>query len=327
MSEKTGVLVVAPVFSKTVTGMGMLRERYEVMIVPEFRACSYPEIIQAVVLGDQKFGVEEMALFPELKTAARNGTGYDNVDLLAAKDRGVIVTRVSGPSGETVSEYAVGLLLALSRNIASSHDMLARQGQWLKKPGIALSEMNVGIVGLGAIGRALAKKLNAMGVKGLCGWNRTMTRERVCKAIDECYIDFFSNLEMMVGYVDALVLCLALTPETKNILNRDYLSVMKKGALLVNVGRGALVDEEALPEMVESGRLGGVALDVFSVEPSPGFAPFERLRQLVGKANVILTPHMAYGTRDVVEKVGKEVADNVIAVLEGHPEKAETIAI
>lgn len=325
MEARLKVLVVAPVFSKTQTGMGMLKERYEVTVASEFKTCPNPEIVRAVVLGDQKFGEEEMALFPKLMTAARNGTGYDNVDLSAAKRRGVIVTRVSGPSGETVSEYAVGLLLSLSRNIVSSHDMLAKQGRWLKKPGIALSEMTMGIIGLGAIGQSLAKKVNALGVKRLLGWNRT-SRDKVLETAAVCNLELFSSLESLLKESDAVVLCLALSPETKNILDCDRLSLMKAGALLINVGRGALVDEGLLPELLESGRLGGIALDVFSVEPSPNFPPFENLRKLAGKANIILTPHIGYGTRDIVEKIAREVAVNVTKILDGRPEEAEIIS-
>ena len=327
------ILIGCESFWKIEPAMRILRDRIfeienygsRVFLDPDFKRIDlFSKKVVAIVLSDQPCGVEQMNLYPNLKTIARIGTGCDNVDIEHAKERGVIVTRISDISAEPVSEYALGLILSLCRNINVTHQGLTHYNQWNRKTGAMLSELSIGIVGLGAIGRALAKKLHLLGAKEIYGWNRTM-RESVLKLKKECKVDLVS-FENLMSLSDVVVLCLALNKQTKGIISREMISLMKPTAFLVNVARGALVDEEALLEALENKKIAGAALDVFSEEPPTKMKSFQKLAELSMKGcNIILTLHMANRTKNLFEQACIKVAQNVIAVLEGRLEGLDIV--
>lgn len=288
--------------------------------------CSKKRVV-AIVLADQKCGAELMDSLPNLATIARTGTGYDNVDINAARDRNIVVTRVANINAEPTSEYALTLMLALSRNVVRFHgEMLAQK--WERKGGLTLGEKTVGIVGLGAVGMALAKKLNALGVKRLIGWNRSINA-KVLKGVQDYGLELIS-LQSVMCESDSVVIALALTPDTVKLIDREKLELMKPTAHLINVARGAIVDELALAEFIEQGKIDGVALDVYSAELPLG-NPFEKefmkkfiLAATNGK-NIILSPHSAFYTTNSVKIISLHVAKNIVSVLDGRSEDAETI--
>ena len=281
----------------------------------------------ALVIADQKCGTDLMDSFPNLATIARTGTGYDNIDIPAARERNIVASRVANINAEPTSEFALCLMLALSRNIVRFHgEMLSEK--WERKGGLTLSEKTVGIVGLGAVGRTLAGKLHALHVKRLIGWNRSINA-KVLKVVQDYSLEIQSLRDVM-SESDTIVISLALTAETAKLIDKNLLALMKRDAHLINVARGAIVDEEALAECVEEDRIGGVALDVYSVEP-PMAHPFKEsfMQKLIasGKSgkNIILSPHSAFYTANSVKTTSLHVARNIVAVLDGRPEDAETI--
>ena len=217
--------------------------------------------------------------------------------------------------------------MALSRKIAHLHEAMIME-KWERKSGMLLTEMTVGIVGLGTIGRSLSRKLNALGVKRLLGWNRTL-RDTVVESAAEHRVEL-CKLDNVLAESDAVVIALALAPETKKLIDSKKLSLMKARAFLINVSRGAVVDEEALADAVADGKIAGVALDVFSVEPplqDPFSEPF--MKKLIecdraGKS-VILSPHNAFFTENAYKAISLHVAKNIVGVLEGALDDVEMI--
>lgn len=323
MDELWQVFVASPGFAKSKVGISMLRQRYAVTIGFDFNECHDPKSVCAIVLGDQSCDSHAMALFPHLRTIARTGTGYDNVDVNAAQNRGIIVTRVSSVNAEAVSEYSVGLLLALCRNIVTSHHTLFQDHEWQRVPGTMLSRMTVGIVGLGAIGRSLAVKLHGLGVGKLLGWNRTL-RPLVLALIHEQPNITIVSLQEIMQKSDAVVICLASTSETQGFINKELLLLMKPTAFFVNIARGNVVDEDFLADILEEKKIAGAALDVYSIEPPQNEQFFAKLARNK-TSNIILTPHVASFATSAIEEMSELVAQNVISVLEGHYENVEVV--
>lgn len=283
--------------------------------------------IVALVVADQVIDAVHMDRFPNLKTIARTGTGYDNIDIAAAHKRNIIVTRVAKLNANSVSEFALGLVLALLRHIPHIHtDMIAHT--WERKYGMLLADVTVGVLGLGTIGQLLVRKLHALGAKRVLGWNRTY-RPDIALLEEECRLERCAIREL-ASQSDVLVVALALSEETRNIVNRDMLSCMKPTALVVNIGRGALVDEEALAEFIADGKLGGAALDVFTTQP-PDSTLFEKkffqslVQSVHAGKNVILTPHNAGITKHSVRNISLKVALHVDKVLRGEFDDVEIV--
>lgn len=286
------------------------------------------ERVIAVVIADQPFGGKRMDEFTNLKTIARTGTGYDNIDITAAHSRNIIVTRVAMLNAESVSEFTIALILMLSRNIVRANNEMLNFVWDRKTTSPLLTEMTFGFIGLGAIGRSLCRKLYHLGAKRLIGWNRTFRKE-VQELTDQCRLELM-EISKVMRESDLIVIGLALVPETKCIINAKMLSLIKPTAFLINVGRGALVEEDALAELIEKGKIAGVALDVFSVEPPTGDTfslPFvKRLVQSYKDGhNVILTPHNAALTKNSTRNVSIKVAQNIINVLANNLKDAEVV--
>lgn len=278
--------------------------------------------VVAAVLGDQKFSAGEMDRFPNLKTIARMGTGYDNIDVREAGKRGILVSRTSGVNAKAVSDLVLGLIIALNRNIVRSHRSLAQNDRWERPPGRLLSELTVGVVGLGAIGKLVVEKLGKVGVARLLGYNRTLRMQMM-----GAYELDIAPLDYLLHVSDVAVCCLPLTPETRHLISRERMLFMKPGAMIINVGRGAVVDESALIDCLESGHLGGAALDVYSKEPPMGEEIFTRLQALARRddRNIILTPHMGSIAHSTESEAALRVAANILGVLENRMDDVELI--
>ncbi|MDX1503398.1 MAG: phosphoglycerate dehydrogenase, partial [Thermoanaerobaculia bacterium] len=241
----------------------------------------------------------------ELKVVGRAGIGVDNVDVATATEMGVLV--VNAPTANLISatEHTFALLLALARNVAAA-DASVRAGRWERKRflGRELQGKELGVIGLGRIGQAVARRAQAFEMK--------------VKASDP-YLDpsvarrleiELLPLDEMLPQVDVLTLHVPLTDATRRLLTAERIGSMRPGALLVNCARGGVVDEEALLAALESGRLGGAALDVFAKEPPEN-------HDLVRHPRVVATPHIGAQTREAQERVATETAKMVLAALQG----------
>jgi D-3-phosphoglycerate dehydrogenase len=285
--------------------LGILRER---KLEPEVRlGLSEDDLVRAVA------GVEALVVrsatritrrvieaAPSLRVIGRAGVGVDNVDTEAATERGVVV--MNTPSGNTTSaaELAIALLLALARHVPRA-DRAVRGGSWSKKglTGTEVAGKRLGVVGLGRIGRAVAER--AIGLRMSVVASDPFLQDDASPVPGVDLVD----LDDLLATCDFVSLHLPLADATKNLLSRERLLRMKKGARLVNAARGGLVDEAALLEALESGHLAGAALDVFAEEPPPKDHPLFR------RDDVVLTPHLGASSHEAQLAVAVDIARQI----------------
>jgi len=246
-----------------------------------------------------------------LKVISAYAVGTDFIDLEAARRRHVIVTNTPGVLTQAVVEHALALLLALSCRIVEG-DRFVRSGLFkgwdaLLLLGTDLTEKTLGIIGAGQIGSRFAAACHsALGMRVLY-WSRSRKPEleKTCEAV-------FAELDELLSQSDVVAPFVPLTPETHHLLSRECLSMMKKTAFVINLSRGAVVDEIALVDRLKSGELGGAALDVFEFEPdlTPGLAELE---------NVVLAPHIGSAGHETRVRMAVMAAENLVAALQGNP--------
>ena len=250
-------------------------------------------LVEAVVA----VGPAELDLLPDLRLVANYGVGYDRVDVAACRERGVAVTNTPGVLDAAVADLTLALILACRRHLVAS-DRFVREGRWQRgwaRPellGRDLAGATLGVVGFGRIGRQVASRAQAFGM-------RIVFHRRTGGL----------PLEELLRTADVVSLHLPLTPETDGLVSRERLALLQDGATLVNTARGAIVDEDALVEELVSGRI-SAGLDVFAAEPR---VP-ERLLDL---PNVVLTPHVASATVETRAAMTRVLVDNVLAFLHG----------
>ncbi|WP_456421854.1 2-hydroxyacid dehydrogenase, partial [Thermococcus sp.] len=246
-----------------------------------------------------------------LKVISCHSAGYDHVDVEAATKRGIYVTKVAGVLSEAVAEFAVGLTVALLRKIAYA-DRFIRSGKWDSHRTVwsgfkeieTVYGKKVGILGMGAIGKAIARRMKAMGTEILY-WSRSRKPdiEREVGAI-------YRPLEDVLRESDIVILALPATKETHHIINAERLELLE-GKYLVNIGRGTLVDEKALVKALEDGKLKGYATDVFENEPVQEHELFKY------EWETVLTPHYAGLSKEAMEDMGFQAVRNLLTVLRG----------
>lgn len=244
---------------------------------------------------------------PKLKVIGRHGVGVEAIDLDAAKARGIVVCNTPDANLESVAEQAVGFMLAVSKQIVRA-DKATRQGRWnvrYEYIGQELYGRTLGLIGMGRIGSRVAE------ICHLAFQMPVLYYDVIAyPALEEKLDAKKLPLEEVLGQADYVTLHVPLLPSTKGLIGKDQLAMMKQGAILINTARGAVVDEAALVEAIESGHLGGAGLDVFATEPTPADNPLFNLE------NVVLSPHMAAHTDDALKAMSM-VAQDVIRVLEG----------
>jgi D-3-phosphoglycerate dehydrogenase len=238
-----------------------------------------------------------------LKVISRYGAGVDNVDLEAAREQGIIVCNTPGVNAEAVADLAFGLMLSLTRKLPLL-DRHTREGKWDRSIGTELYKKTIGILGLGAVGKAVARRAAGFSMRVLA-----------CDpAIDTAYAQAHRltpvNFNKLVSESDILSLHLPLKADTRHIISLDVMCNMKKGALLINTARGGLIDEAAACALLQAGHLGGMGLDVYEVEPPHDPALF-------GLDNVVLTPHTAARTAEATALMATVSVKNLIDVLLG----------
>jgi D-3-phosphoglycerate dehydrogenase len=240
---------------------------------------------------------------PRLRWVARAGAGLDNIDVEAARARGVDVLNVPGANTVAVAELTFALLLALFRKIPAA-DASLRRGAWEKSKleGRELRGKTIGIVGVGRIGRAVARRAAAFEME--CLGADPVVPEAEARAAGVTLVP----LDDLLARADVVTLHVPATAGTRGLIGAAEIARMRPGATLVNAARGGLVDEAALHEALSSGRLAGAALDVFAVEPPGGSA-------LLSLPNVVATPHLGASTVEAQEAVGEEIVRLLLAAM------------
>jgi D-3-phosphoglycerate dehydrogenase len=249
-------------------------------------------------------GIDAHALLQadRLKVIARYGVGVDNVDLDAAKEKGIVVTNTPGANSVSVAELALGLMLALARQIPEAVEAV-HQGKWPRYAGISLEGKTVGLLGLGAIGKQLARRL--------CGFDcRILAYDPFADEVfaRENHVEL-AAVEYVIAQADFVSLHLPLLPETRCLVNDDFLSRMKKGSYLINTSRGEVIDEDALLRALQGGHLKGAGLDAFTVEPP------DPANLLLALPQVIATPHLGAQTDGATSNMGWLALRDCLAVL------------
>lgn len=239
-----------------------------------------------------------------LKVIGRAGIGVDNIDVKKATEKGIVV--MNNPSGNaiTTAEHTIALLFSLARKIPQAHLSLT-QGKWEKTKfeGIELTGKTLGIIGLGNIGKIVAEKAKGLGMKVIA--HDPFVSVEVARNLQVELV----SLEELLANSDVVTLHVPKTDSTKNLLNKENINKMKKGALLINCARGGIVDEMAVAEALRDGRLGGAAFDVFEKEPPPPDHPLFKL------PNVVCTPHLGASTKEAQINVSVGIVNQIIDYL------------
>jgi (S)-sulfolactate dehydrogenase len=248
---------------------------------------------------------------PGLRVVGRLGVGLDNIDLAACRAAGVRVVYARGANADAVCEYVFAALLHLARRLGEA-DRAVRAGRWPRADfiGEQLAGRTLGVIGLGEVGRRLARRADAFGMAVL-GYDPYVPDGADAGGVPRV------PLEQLFAAADIVSLHAPLTPETHHLVDAAALARMRPGAMLVNAARGGIVDEAALAAALRRGHLGGAVLDVREVEPPPQPDP------LAGVPSLLLTPHIAGWTHTALRSVGRMVALDVLAVLRGDKPAAE----
>jgi len=256
---------------------------------------------EGAIVGDDIIGEYVLSHCPDLRVISKHGVGVDSIDLRAAKERGVKVTRVLGANHESVADLVLSFLLALSRNLLEVSQECKR-GNWGKaKLSQELFEKTVGIIGLGRVGKAVARRLQGFSCNILAYDPYVQEGPEYVKFVD---------LDTLLKEADFVTCHASLNKDNHKFLGKREFSLMKESAFFINTARGELVEEDALAEALRLGKIKGAALDVFYHEPlinSP----------LLELPNVIVTPHVASHTVEANTRLGKIAAENLVRVLEG----------
>ena len=256
-----------------------------------------------IVRGATKVTRRLLEAAPKLRWVARAGAGVDNIDVDTARARGVSVLNVPGANAVAVAELVFGLLLALLRQIPAA-DAALRRGEWEKSrwKGRELRGKRLGIVGMGRIGRAVARR--AQGFEMTCLGHDPLVPDADIRALGVEPV----ALEALLGSSDIVTLHVPLTAGTQGMIGGAALHRMPRGAILVNAARGGLVDEAAVLRALETGALAGAAFDVFAQEP-PGASP------LLDRPDVVATPHVGAATVEAQEAVGEEIVKLLLGAM------------
>lgn len=291
-------------------GVSMLQDAgYQVdldtSITPEGLIDKIPSYDAIVIRSRTKVRKEVLEAATNLKAVARAGVGLDNVDLVVAKERGIEVINSPEAPSNAVAELIIGLMFSLARNIAEA-DGTMKQGKWEKKrlSGFEIKGKTMGIIGLGRIGYLVAEKAKALGMKLLI-YNRS--KDRVRDLVAELGADLV-DIEKVYTDSDIISIHLPANPETKHMVGADQFERMKPTAYIINVARGGIIDENALKKALDTGSIAGAALDVYEEEPTKDM-------DLVGRPNVVCTPHIGAGSVEASTGNSTIVAEKLIKLL------------
>lgn len=238
-----------------------------------------------------------------LRAISRHGIGYDNVDIEAAARRQIPVSIAAGSNAQSVAELALGLMLALARNVASGNAAI-RAGEWPRSgAGMQLAGKTLGLIGYGRIARLLAGMAKSIGMTVLA-YDPTGPIDQANRA---------ESIDALLSAADIISLHCPLTNATRNLIDARAIALMRPRAILINTARGGLIDESALAAALDAGRLAGAGLDTLAEEPP------SRSNPLLARSDVLLTPHIGGNTDAALDATARSAAENLLALLDGTP--------
>ncbi|GHA65283.1 D-2-hydroxyacid dehydrogenase [Photobacterium aphoticum] len=255
-----------------------------------------------------------LSQLPQLKMIAISATGTNNVDLDYCHQRGIVVSNIRDYASDSVPEHALGILFALRRNLLGYHRDI-QAGRWQETgqfcffthPIGDIRGTTLGIIGSGSLGQAMATLARAVGMTVIVAERKGAT---TCR---DGYVPF----ETVLATADAISLHCPLTPDTQNLIGSAELAAMQAHAIVINTGRGGLVDEHALIDALKHGRIGGAGVDVFTQEPAPADNPLLAHSDL---PNLLLTPHVAWGSDSAIQTLADQLIANLNAFVAGQPQ-------
>lgn len=310
--QKKKVYVLALPFCKACPEI--LRKLEEVAVVernPYGRTLNEKELkdlvsdADGVIVGLEKFSKEVINSLNDVQVLSRHGTGVDNIDLHTATEKGIIVTYCPGTSAESVADHTFALILALVRRIPQAVNSV-RSGRWsaLDFIGTELHNKTLGIVGLGATGLATAKRAKGFGMKVIY---YSRTRKHMLES--ELGIEY-RNFTDLLRESDIISIHVPLSNETRRLFDREQFDLMKSTSFLINTSRGGIINEEALYQALKSGRIAGAALDVLEFEPPVSY-------ELAKLDNLLITPHIAFLTKESLQRMGSIIVEDIVSVFQG----------
>lgn len=294
-------------------GKTLLKKSVEVTDQPGISADDLLKVVgeydALIVRGRTKVTAAVFEAGKKLKVVGRAGVGVDNIDLATAKAKGVTVVNSPLATTTAVAELTLGLMLGIVRELARA-DASMKAGKWLKKEfeGAELSGKTLGVLGFGRIGAAVAKRAAAFDMKVL-GYDPLISADEIKKRGGEPL-----SFDEVLKNSDMITMHLPLTPETKGMLNAAAFAKMKQGVYIICAARGGVIDETALLDGLNSGKVAGAALDVLTSEP-----PAPELAGLVGHAKLIITPHVGAQTVEAQARAANDIAEEILAVLDDKP--------
>jgi gluconate 2-dehydrogenase len=319
---KQKILITRPLFPDVVD---RLREYFDVTVNqgPRYTSEQLHEALRgmrgAIVAGGERINGQVVQGLPELKAICVSAAGYNNIDVAALTRAGIIGTNSPGPADETVADFAWGLMIATARRIVEAAHWV-EQGQW-KGPagsryfGANLCDKTLGILGMGRIGQAIARR--AIGFRMTVLYHN---RRRLDAALEsECRAGYRTKEELL-RQSDFVMLAMPMMPENYHLIGATELRLMRSTAMLFNIARGGLIDEEALAAALQDQIIAGAGLDVFEEEPTIHDG-------LMGLSNVVLTPHIGGGTAEAQHGLAGLAADNLIAALGLGPHAGKPMSV
>ena len=297
----------------SVPAYAKLKERADITLVRE-RLDSSEKIVarlrdfDALLLMRERtfFSDKEYGQLPKLKFIAQTGRTSVHLDLANATKRGIAISGTPSDSGSPTKELTVGLILALARKIPQVNQRM-REERWPAIPGLRLEGKTIGVLGLGRIGNEVARIMKAFDTRVL-GWSRSLTPERAAQVGAEAV-----PMETLLKESDFVTVHVHFNAQTTGLIGEKEIASMKRGAFLVNTGRGPIIDEKAMLAALKSGHLGGVGLDVYDHEPLPMDHPLRRFD------NAILMSHRGYATVEMLSERYEQAITNLLAYLDGNP--------
>lgn len=284
----------------------------EIELVPKGKKMSEEELVQSVgeydamIVGVDKITKPIIEASQKLKIITKHGAGVDNIDVETASRRGIVVTNAPGTNSDAVADLTVGLFVSLARNIPFA-DHSVKEGGWSRIVGVQVNGKVLGIIGLGQIGKRVAKRMSGFDMRILA--YDIVKNEALAKKLGVTYL----ALDEILTESDFISIHVPLNASTRRMIGERELGLMKKTAFLVNISRGDIVDEEALYRALKDGRIRAAALDVFFHEPP-------RKSPLLNLDNVISTPHMGAYTYEALREAGMVCVRDIVDALRGrHP--------
>lgn len=287
---------------------------FEIVYPPEDVDTLQPQVIDGLLRSDADLVAMIASTEPlsrdilrasHLKVVARLGVGFDSIDIPAATELGIPIAITPGTLEDSVAEQTLAMLLAVTRAIIQ-RDREVRSGTWLRHPMPRLNGKTFGLVGMGRIGRAVIPRVQGLGMRVL-----VLDPAVSPEAVGPFGVEIARNLDELLREADVISLHVPCTPATENMINRHTLTQLKPNAVLINTSRGGLIDEPALVDALQNGRLLGAALDVFRAEPLPLDSP------LLNCENLVLSTHVAGIDQDTTKLAGRMAAENIIALANG----------